>query len=109
MTKVPPAVPMNKRRIASPVAVSTKPVQAVGMEAQQRRTAIGIRAPHLSQQGPNTKRMKMVPPTPTMDDVQISCLVKPKVSRISERRGVIANQMKNAMKNPHHEQWKALI
>jgi hypothetical protein len=53
--------------------------------------------------------MKMVPPTPTMDDVQISSLVKPKVSRISERSGVIANQMKNAMKNDHQEQWKALI
>jgi hypothetical protein len=109
MTKEPPAVPMNKRRIASPVEEFTKPVHAVGMDAKQRRQAIGIRGPHLSQAGPNAKRMKMVPPTPTMEDVQISWLVNPKVVRISERRGVIANQMKKAMKNPHQEQWKALM
>jgi hypothetical protein len=109
MTKVPPAVPMKRRRMESPVAEFTKPVHAVGMEAKHKRIAIGMRAPHLSQAGPRAKRMKIVPPTPTMEEVQISSLVNPMSSRISERRGAMANQMKKAMKNPHQEQWKALM
>ncbi len=109
ITKVPPAEPMNKRRIARPVALLTVPVRAVGMEAKHKTAAIGIRAPHLSQAGPRMKRIRMVPPTPTMEEVQISCLVKPKSSLISERRGAIANQIKKATKNPHQEQWKALM
>ena len=89
------------------MALLTSPVMAVGIEAMQRIMANGIRAPYLSQTGPRRKRMKMVPPTPTMEEVQTSFLVMPMSSRISERRGAMANQMKKAMKKPHHEQWKA--
>jgi len=53
--------------------------------------------------------MKMVPPTPTMLDVQISFLVRSRVSLISERRGAMENQMKKAMKKPSQEKWKALM
>jgi hypothetical protein len=101
MTNVPPAIPMKRRRIAKPVAVSTKPVHAVGIEAEQRTTVKRIRAPYLSQPGPRMKRMKMVPATPTIDEVQISSFVSPRVSRISERRGAMANHMKKAIKNDH--------
>jgi hypothetical protein len=45
--------------------------------------------------------MKMVPATPTIDEVHISSFVSPRVSRISERRGAMANQMKKAIKNDH--------
>jgi hypothetical protein len=53
--------------------------------------------------------MKIVPPTPTTLDVQISCFERFRVVRISERSGAIANQMKKAMKKPHHDKWKALM
>jgi hypothetical protein len=109
MTKVPPALPMKRRTRVRLRAELMNPVQAVGMEAKQRTAHMGIRAPHLSQAGPRAKRMKMVPPTPTMEEVQICSLVKPKSSRISERRGAIANQMKKAQKKLHQEQWKALM
>eukprot|EP00957_Ditylum_brightwellii_P209497 15361995-Ditylum_brightwellii.AAC.1 len=49
----------------------------------------------------------MVPATPVIEDVQICCLSKSSVIAISESRGVIENQMKNAMKKHHQEQWKA--
>src|SRR5210317_1806983 len=109
MTKVPPAAPMKRRMMARLVALETRPVQAVGIEAKQRTTVKRTRGPTLSQKGPRRKRMKMVPPTPTMEDVQISFFVKLSVSRISERRGAIENQMKKAMKKPNQEKWKALI
>ena len=47
--------------------------------------------------------MNMVPATPTMEEVQISCLESPRVALTSVRRGAMANQMKNAMKKPHQE------
>jgi hypothetical protein len=50
------------------------------------------------------KRMKMVPPTPTIDDVQICAGFKFSEVRISLKRGVMANQMKNALKNENQEQ-----
>mmetsp|Transcript_33284 Transcript_33284/g.37342 ORF Transcript_33284/g.37342 Transcript_33284/m.37342 type:complete len:81 (-) Transcript_33284:527-769(-) len=80
MTKVPPAVPMKRRTTASPVAELTRPVHAVGIAAKHKTTAMGIRAPNLSQAGPNAKLIKIVPATPTIEDVQISCFVNPKVS-----------------------------
>ena len=101
MTNVPPATPMNRRRIANPVAELTNPVHAVGILAQHKTTVNSTRAPYLSHAGPNMKRMKMVPPTPTMLEVQISSLVNFKSSRISESNGAIANQMKKAIKNDH--------
>mmetsp|Transcript_23246 Transcript_23246/g.65867 ORF Transcript_23246/g.65867 Transcript_23246/m.65867 type:complete len:217 (+) Transcript_23246:895-1545(+) len=107
ITKVPPATPMKRRSTARPVAVCTRPVHAVGMEAEHRTTANKMRAPYLSHPGPRTKRMKMVPPTPTMLEVHTSCLVILRSSRISPRSGAMANQMKKAMKKHHHEQWKA--
>ena len=51
----------------------------------------------------------MVPPTPTILEVQICFFSRSSVSLISLRRGATANQMKKAMKNPTHEQWKALM
>ena len=109
MTNVPPAIPMNKRRMTRPAEELTKPVQAVGMDAIQRMTANKTRAPTLSQRGPRMKRMTMVPPTPMILDVQTCWFDRPSVSRISERRGAMANQTKKATKNPHQEQWNALM
>ena len=40
MTKVPPAIPMNNRRTASPMALLTRPVQAVGTEASVKIMAL---------------------------------------------------------------------
>ena len=81
-----------------------KPVHAVGMEAKQRTEPNSTLAPYLSHMGPKSKRTKIVPPTPTMEDVQISFFVSSKDFWISPRRGVIANQIMNAMKKAHHEQ-----
>mmetsp|Transcript_13031 Transcript_13031/g.17463 ORF Transcript_13031/g.17463 Transcript_13031/m.17463 type:complete len:211 (+) Transcript_13031:1011-1643(+) len=107
MTNVPPAKPMKRRRTARPAAELTRPVNAVGIDAKHRMTVKRIRGPYLSHAGPRTNRMKMVPPTPAIEDVQICCLVKSSVSLISDRSGAIANQMKKAMKKDHQEQWKA--
>mmetsp|Transcript_24214 Transcript_24214/g.31539 ORF Transcript_24214/g.31539 Transcript_24214/m.31539 type:complete len:226 (+) Transcript_24214:1003-1680(+) len=107
ITKVPPAIPMKRRRMARPAAEFTRPVIAVGIEAQQRTIVMRTRAPYLSQAGPRMKRMQIVPETPTIDEVQSSFFSKSKLSWISERRGATANQMKKAMKKPHQEQWKA--
>jgi hypothetical protein len=49
-------------------------------------------------------RMKMVPPTPTTDDVQISAGDNFNEVRISLKSGVMANQMKNALKNANQAQ-----
>mmetsp|Transcript_64841 Transcript_64841/g.173824 ORF Transcript_64841/g.173824 Transcript_64841/m.173824 type:complete len:207 (-) Transcript_64841:132-752(-) len=106
-TKVAPATPIKSRRMARPVALLTNPVHAVGMEAKQRMSMKRTRAPYLSHMGPMTKRIKIVPPTPTMEEVQTSCFVMPISSRISESKGAMANQMKKAMKKHHHAQWKA--
>ena len=51
--------------------------------------------------------MKIVPPTPTIEDVHTSCGVSPSEVRISDRSGVIANQMKKALKKENQAQWKA--
>lgn len=99
MTKVPPAVPMNKRSTERPTALFTSPVQAVGMDAKHRTILKRRRAPTLSQSGPSKNRIKMVPPTPTMDEVQICSLVKSRDVRISDNSGAMANQMKKARKN----------
>mmetsp|Transcript_2278 Transcript_2278/g.3915 ORF Transcript_2278/g.3915 Transcript_2278/m.3915 type:complete len:206 (+) Transcript_2278:1175-1792(+) len=107
MTKVPPAMPMKRRNITSPVAELTRPVKAVGMEAVHRTTAKRMRAPYLSHAGPSANRMRMVPATLTMLAVQICFFSSWRVSLISGRSGAMANQMKNATKKFHHEQWKA--
>jgi hypothetical protein len=86
------------------VAVLTSPVIAVGMAAVHSTPVIKILAPYLSLMGPRMKRMKMVPPTPTIDDVQICAGFKFSEVRISLKRGVMANQMKNALKNENQEQ-----
>mmetsp|Transcript_23247 Transcript_23247/g.65872 ORF Transcript_23247/g.65872 Transcript_23247/m.65872 type:complete len:217 (+) Transcript_23247:895-1545(+) len=107
VTKVPPASPMKPRKMMRPLAELMSPVMAVGMEAPHSMTANRTLAPNLSHNGPTTKRTAMVPPTPAIDDVQISCFVNPKSSLISLSSGDMANQMKKAMKKHHHEQWKA--
>mmetsp|Transcript_21581 Transcript_21581/g.45634 ORF Transcript_21581/g.45634 Transcript_21581/m.45634 type:complete len:206 (+) Transcript_21581:1181-1798(+) len=106
-TKVDPPSPMKKRRTERVAALLTRPVQAQGIEQSIRSTPIRRRAPYLSHIGPLMKRMKTVPATEQMLDVQISCFEMPKVSLISGRSGAIANQMKKAVKNPIHEQWNA--
>merc|ERR1719223_1520325 len=107
MTKVDPPKPMKKRSTAREVALFTNPVMAQGMEAKARMMPIGMRAPYLSQRGPLTKRRKMVPATEQMLDVQICCLLIPRVSLTSGRSGAMANQMKKAMKKQNQLQWKA--
>ena len=106
MTKVPPAIPMNVRRITRSVAVCTKPVQAVGMEAPHKMIVNKTLAPYLSQRGPKMNRTRMVPPTPAIDDVHTSRCVRPSDSRISGSSGEIANQIKKAIKKDHLEQQK---
>mmetsp|Transcript_2639 Transcript_2639/g.3513 ORF Transcript_2639/g.3513 Transcript_2639/m.3513 type:complete len:116 (-) Transcript_2639:207-554(-) len=91
------------------MSLFTRPVNAVGIEAHIRITPMGIRAPNLSQTGPLTKRIKMVPATEQMLDVQICCLSIPKLFPTSLSRGAMANQIKKAIKKDHHEQWKALM
>lgn len=76
MTNLPPATPTKSCRAARPLAELTKPVQALGMESTQRKTTKRMRAQCLSQISRNRKRMKMVPPTPRMDEVHISPLHK---------------------------------
>jgi hypothetical protein len=48
--------------------------------------------------------MKMVPLTATIDEVQTSCLVRPKDFLISDKRGAMANQTQNAIKKDHQQQ-----
>jgi len=81
----------------------TRPVKAVGMEANIKMIPIRMRAPNLSHIGPLMKRMKIVPSTEKMLDVQISCLVRPIPpssggSLITGMSGAMANQMKKAVK-----------
>ena len=101
MTKVPPAKPMNVRRMQSPRAVWISPVQAAGIDAAHKTIENNTRAPYLSQSGPTINRIIIVPPTPAIDEFQISCLVKPRDAWISGKSGEIANQIKNAMKKAH--------
>ena len=104
MTKVDPPRPMKKRRIERLIAELTTPVKAHGMEAPISTKPIRIRAPNLSHKGPNKKRMKMVPATEQIFDVHACCGVSLRVFFISGIKGAIANQMKKATKNVHHEQ-----
>mmetsp|Transcript_20977 Transcript_20977/g.45526 ORF Transcript_20977/g.45526 Transcript_20977/m.45526 type:complete len:169 (-) Transcript_20977:262-768(-) len=106
-TKVDPPSPMKKRRVASEAALLTRPVHAQGIEQSINSTPMRIRAPYLSHIGPLMKRMKTVPATEQMLDVQICCFEIPNVFLISGRSGAIANQMKKAVKNPIQEQWNA--
>jgi hypothetical protein len=53
------------------------------------------------------KRIKIVPATEQMFEVQICCLLKLKVMAISLISGAMANQMKKAVKKHIHEKWKA--
>ena len=89
---------MKRRRTYRPDAVLTRPVQAVGIAADISIKLKRVRAPNLSHNGPNRNRMTIVPPTPIMDEVQISSFDKFKVSRISARSGVIENQRKKELK-----------
>lgn len=98
MTNVPPAIPIHSLNTARPPAEFTNPVIAVGIEAMQRTAANKTRDPYLSHKGPRTNRIAIVPPTPTIDDVQISFFVSPRLCLISGSNGETANQMKNATK-----------
>jgi hypothetical protein len=104
ITNVPPARPMKKRRIIKPLALSTSPVQAVGIDDKQRTIENKTLAPYLSHSGPKRNRMKMVPVTPAIDELHISSFVNFNVCCISGRRGEAANQLKYAMKKLHHAQ-----
>ena len=99
---------MNKRNTERPTAVWTAPVQAVGIDAKHRTAVNKTRAPYLSQPGPKIKRIKIVPATPTILDVQTSLLSKSNDFLISGNNGAMENQIKKAMKNDHQEQWNAL-
>mmetsp|Transcript_850 Transcript_850/g.1028 ORF Transcript_850/g.1028 Transcript_850/m.1028 type:complete len:206 (-) Transcript_850:194-811(-) len=107
ITNVDPPRPMKKRRMASEVAEVTSPVHAHGIEAPISTQPMRRRAPYLSQSGPSKKRMKIVPATEQMLDVHACWPVRPRVFLISGMSGAIANQMKNATKKVHHEQWNA--
>lgn len=107
MTKVDPPRPMKKRRIIRLVEEVTTPVKAHGIDAPIRIKPIRTRAPNLSHIGPKRKRMKMVPATELMLDVQACWPVRLRVFLISGMSGAMANQMKKATKKDHHEQWNA--
>lgn len=109
MTNVLPASPIHIRRKRSPFDVCTNPVQAVGIAAKQRTHEKRILAPNTSHMGPMIKRMRIVPPTPAIEELQMSCVLRSRSFAISGRSGEMANQMKKATKNDHHEQWKALM
>lgn len=100
---------MKKRRAIKPSAFVIRPVRAVGIDAKHKITVKSTLDPNLSHRGPRAKRKRMVPATLQILDDQIWNFVKPKVVRISGRRGAAANQIKKAMKKFHHEQWKARI
>lgn len=91
MTKVEPPIPMKNLKTASPVAVLTKPVRAVGIALRNRIMPIGIRGPNLSTNGPRRKRMKIVPVTEHMVAVHSCSVVRPKVIWISYWSGEMAN------------------
>jgi len=109
MTNADPPSPIKKRVIDSDAVLFTSPIHAHGIDADIKTTAIKIRAPYLSQRGPRTNRMTIVPATEQMLDVQISFASIPRESLTSESKGAIANQIKKAMKKDHHEQWNARI
>lgn len=69
----------------------TKPVNAVGQALQNNTIPIGILGPNLSQKGPRTKRITMVPTEAAIDDVQISASLSLRVLCTSFNNGVIEN------------------
>mmetsp|Transcript_6988 Transcript_6988/g.15113 ORF Transcript_6988/g.15113 Transcript_6988/m.15113 type:complete len:150 (-) Transcript_6988:161-610(-) len=93
----------------SPVRLLTRPIHAVGMEANMRTHPMGIRAPNLSQTAPKTNRIQISNKTAQILLVQMSDGCKSRESLISGRSGAMANHMKKAMKKPHQEKWKALM
>lgn len=91
MTNVDPPMPMKNLIIMRPVDVLTRPVRPVGMALQSRITTRGIRGPNLSQNGPKTKRMIIVPDTAEIEDDQISSFVRSSDTCTSERSGEMEN------------------
>ena len=76
MTKVDPPMPMKNLITARPVAVFVNPIIPVGMALLKRIRPMGMRGPYLSQKGPRRKRIRIVPATAVIEDVQISSFVK---------------------------------
>jgi len=109
MTNDPPAIPTKKRSVESPEEELTRPVSAVGMLAIVSTHRNRIRAPNLSQRGPNKNLTKIVDVTLIMLDVQICWSVRWSVDWMTGSSGEMANQVKKAAKNPIQEQWNALI
>ena len=109
MTKVDPAKPMKKRMAIRLSALLTTPVSAVGIDAKVKIMVKRIRDPNLSHNGPRAKRKRIVPATLAILEDQISTLFKSSDFLTSGRRGATANQIKNAIKKFHQEQWKARI
>ena len=72
MTNVDPPIPMKNRKTVSPVALLTKPVNAVGHALQNNIMPIGILGPYLSQNGPSRNLIIIVPTDAAIDDVHIS-------------------------------------
>jgi hypothetical protein len=107
MTNADPPSPMKNLVIDREAVLFTSPMQAHGIDAPINTIPINIRAPYLSQSGPSKKRMKIVPATEQILDVQISSFEIWRDVLTSDKRGAIANQIKKAMKNDHHEQWNA--
>jgi hypothetical protein len=68
---------------------------------------IKILAPNLSHNGPNKKRITIVPATEQIFDVHACCGLRLRDFLISGINGAIANQMKNARKKQNQEQWNA--
>lgn len=79
ITKVEPPIPIKNLITARPVAVFVNPIIPVGMALLKRIMPMGMRGPHLSQKGPRIKRIKIVPDTAAIEDVQISSVVKSNV------------------------------
>lgn len=57
-TKVPPRMPMKKRRASKPLTVVTAPARAVGMAPAKRQAAKVYRGPKRSHAGPATSRTR---------------------------------------------------
>mmetsp|Transcript_60643 Transcript_60643/g.72889 ORF Transcript_60643/g.72889 Transcript_60643/m.72889 type:complete len:105 (-) Transcript_60643:416-730(-) len=103
MTNVEPATPIKRRTKISPVRFLTRPIQAVGIDANIRTHPMGIRAPYLSQTAPNTKRIIISNKTAQILVVQTSDALNFRSSLMMGKSGAIANHIKKAVKNPIHE------
>ncbi len=89
---------MKNRNTAKLVALFTNPVSAVGHALQNKMIPIGILGPYLSQKGPSTNRMTIVPTDAAIDDVQISESLICNVFWTSFNNGVIENLSKELEK-----------